>query len=142
MLILLDEQKNTFHIFNHYGGLYNHIETYEKQKYAKKARWKAQSWIFARHSHRRMMTYQGIFSSLMSEPTSRGVNGWDILEVVSGNPDNPVFIPLAHNVDVEPLQQNWCRKYCEAHDYTLIEVADIRAFKKMAGNFKSEKLQE
>ena len=85
------------------------------------------------------MAYQGIFSNPMVGVTSRDVNGWDVLEVVSGNPDNPVFIPLAHNVDIEPLQQNWCKKYCDAHGYTLIEVDDMLKLKKLAGSLENGK---
>jgi hypothetical protein len=88
-----------------------------------------------------MMSYQGIFSSPMAGAASRDANGWDVLEVVSGNPDNPVFIPLAHNVDIAPLQQNWCQKYCAAHGYTLIEVADMLAFKKLAGSLGKREQQ-
>lgn len=141
MLILLDERKNNFNIFYHYGGLYNFIETQEKHRNAKRSGRKAQCWVFARHSHRRMITYQGIFSHPMAYPASidgRHTNGWDILEIVSGDPDNPVFIPLAHNIDIEPLLKNWCTRYCRFHRYTLIEIASLMELKKLAKNPENE----
>jgi hypothetical protein len=144
MLILLDERKNNLRIFQEYGGLRNFIEAHEKDRHIKKDKQKAQSWIFARHSYRRMITYQGLYSNPMVYPSraaNRNENSWDVLEIVSGNPDHPAFIPLAHNVDVAPLQQNWCKKYCAAHGYTLIEVANIQEFKKLARNPENEKLQ-
>jgi hypothetical protein len=91
------------------------------------------------------MTYQGLYSNPMAYPirttANRNENSWDVLEIVSGNPDHPAFIPLVHNVDIEPLQQNWCKKYCDSHGYTLIEVANIQEFKKLARNLEEEKLQ-
>ena len=139
MLILLDEQKNNIHIFHQYSGLHNFIETQEKQRNGRRAKWKAHPWVFACHSHRRMMAYQGISRNLPADAASKDTNGWDVLEMVSGNPDNPVFIPLAHNVDVEPLQQNWCKKYCDAHGYTLVEVDDMLKLKKLAGSLENGK---
>jgi hypothetical protein len=142
MLILLNEQKNNLHIFQEYSGLRNFIEAHEKDRNAKKGEWKPQPWIFARHSYRRMMTYQGIYSNAMVyriRAANRNENSWDVLEIVSGNPDSPAFIPLAHNVDIEPLQQNWCKKYCSSHGYTLIEVDNILEFKKLAKNRENEK---
>jgi hypothetical protein len=144
MLLLLNERKNNLHVFYQYRGLCNFIEALEKDRIAKKDTRKTQSWIFARHSHRRLMTYQSLYSNPMVYPirtANRNENSWDILEIVSGNPDNPAFIPLAHNVDIEPLQQNWCKKYCDVHGYTLIKVANIQEFKKLARNFEEEKLQ-
>jgi hypothetical protein len=136
MLLLLNERKNNLRIFSEYGGLCNFIEAHEKDRHIKKDKRKAQSWIFARHSYRRLMTYQGLYSNPMVFPiritANRNENSWDVLEIVSGNPEHPAFIPLAHNVDIEPLQQNWCKKYCAAHGYTLIEVANIQEFKKLA----------
>ena len=123
MLLLLNERKNNLHIFSQYSGLCNFIEALEKDRIAKKDKRKTQSWIFARHSHRRMITYQGIFSQPMFYPNgieARNTSGWDILEIVSGDPDNPVFIPLAHNVDIEPLLKNWCGRYCKFHGMTIV----------------------
>jgi hypothetical protein len=91
-----------------------------------------------------MITYQGIFSHPMAYPTgldTRHTNGWDILEIVSGDPDNPVFIPLAHNVDIEPLLKNWCTRYCKFHGYILIEIASLMELKKLASNLDAEKLE-
>jgi hypothetical protein len=144
MLILLNEQKNNLHVFYEYKTLRNFIETHEKDHHAKKGKQKARSWIFSRHSYRRMMTYQGIFSNPLaysSSAVSRDENGWDVLEIVSGNPDNPAFIALAHKVDIEPLLQNWCKKYCVSHGYTLIEVANIQAFKKLVKNYGEDEWQ-
>lgn len=59
MLLLINEQKNCAHILQDYSGLYNHIESHEKQRYARKgSHHKSQPWVFTRHSYQRMVTYQ------------------------------------------------------------------------------------
>jgi len=135
MLLLINEPKNRAQLFQDYSGLYAHIESCERQKHARKGtQRKAQSWVFVRHSHQRMVTYQ----DALTKPAANG-NGadnreakrWDVLEIVSGNPTKPVFIPLVHNLDAEPLQKNWCDHYCKAHDLDLIELADVTDFRKL-----------
>jgi hypothetical protein len=139
MLLLINEQKNCLHIFQDHGSLYNHIEACEKQKYARKGNpRKAQSWVFVRHSHQRMATYQDILTKQAANrngASNREEKGWDILEIVSGNPTEPVFVPLVHNLDTEPLQKNWCKHYCKAHGLNLIEIMDVSDFKKL-GSFE------
>jgi hypothetical protein len=121
--------------------LYNHIEAREKQKYARKDnKRKAQSWIFVRHSCQRMAYYQDIFAKQAANGNGadgRESKGWDILEIVSGDPTKPVFIPLAHNLDMEPLQKNWCDQYCKAHSLNLIKISDILDFRKLDQRFDS-----
>jgi hypothetical protein len=135
MLLLINEQKNRAHIFQDYSGLYNHIESHEKQKYARKGNHqKSQSWVFTRHSYQRMATYQDVLACQAAN--GNGANngqekGWGILEIVNGNPGKPVFIPLVHNLDIEPLQRNWCNHYCKAHGLGLIEIMDVSDFKKL-----------
>ena len=50
MLVLFDLPKNVIHAFNTYGTLYNHLENLER--YRRKGKW-----VFALHSHQRMMSY-------------------------------------------------------------------------------------
>jgi hypothetical protein len=50
MLILFDLPKNVIHAFNTYGTLYNHLENLERKRGKGK-------WVFALHSHQRMMSY-------------------------------------------------------------------------------------
>jgi hypothetical protein len=132
MLLFINEQKNRAQIFHDYSGLYSHIEAHERQKYARHQ--KAQAWVFARHAYQRMVTYQ----DALTKPAANGNGGdngrdkgWDILEIVSGNPAKPIFIPLAHNLDIEPLQKNWCKLYCKAHNLNLIEIMDVGDFRKL-----------
>lgn len=137
MLLLINEQKNHAHILQDYRGLYNHIESHEKQSYARKGNpCKAQTWVFTRHSHHRMATYQDALAKQAANGNGADTieaKGWDILEIVSGNPAKPVFIPLVHNLDIEPLQRNWCKHYCKAHNLSLIEIRDVADFRKLGG---------
>jgi hypothetical protein len=135
MLLLINEQKNRVQIFQGYSGLYTHIESHEKQKHVRKGNpHKSQAWVFARHSHQRMATYQDVLVSRAANGNgadSIETKGWEILEIVNGNPAKPVFIPLAHNLDIEPLQKNWCNHYCKAHGLGLIEILDVSDFRKL-----------
>jgi hypothetical protein len=135
MLLLINEQKNRIQIFHDYNGLYGHIEACEKQKHAQKGNPRqVQAWVFARHSHQRMVTYQDALARQAANGNGTdniGAKGWDILEIVSGNPIKPVFIPLVHNLDIEPLQKNWCNHYCKAHNLNLIEITDVSDFRKL-----------
>jgi hypothetical protein len=135
MLLLINEQKNRIQIFQDYSGLYSHIESHEKQKHARKGTpRKAQSWVFVRHCYQRMATYQDALTKQAANGNGAGnreAKGWDILEIVSGNPTKPVFIPLVHNLDTEPLQKNWCDRYCKAHGLGLIEFTDVADFRKL-----------
>src|SRR6185295_6506273 len=97
---------------------------------------KTQSWIFVRHSHQRMVTYQDIFVKQAANGNGADnteAKGWDILEIVNGSPAKPIFIPLVHNLDIEPLQKNWCKNYCKAHGLNLIKIMDVLDFKKLGG---------
>jgi hypothetical protein len=81
-----------------------------------------------------MVTYQDALTKQAANengPDSGQVKGWDILEIVNGNSTKPVFIPLAPNLDIEPLQKNWCDHYCKAHGLNLIEIADVSDFRKL-----------
>jgi len=135
MLLLISEQKNRAHIFQDYSGLYNHIEAGEKQKHGRKGNHhKSQAWVFTRHSYQRMATYQDALAKQAANENDADngqEKGWDILEIVSGNPAKPVFIPLVHNLDTEPLQKNWCNHYCKAHGLNLIEIMDVGDFRKL-----------
>jgi hypothetical protein len=132
MLLLINEQKNRVQVFHDYNGLYSHIEACEKQKISPRGnRHKAQCWVFSRHSHYRMATYQNVQAANANGAGNTQAKGWDILEIVSGNPTKPVFISLAHNLDIAPLQKNWCNQYCKAHGLNLIEIMDITDFRKL-----------
>jgi hypothetical protein len=135
MLLLINEQKNHAQFFQGYSGLYTHIESHERQKYARKGNHqKTQAWVFTRHSHQRMATYQDALAKQAANGNGADngqTKGWDILEIVSGNPAKPVFIPLVHNLDIEPLQKNWCNHYCKAHGLNLIEIMDVLDFRKL-----------
>jgi hypothetical protein len=140
MLLLINEQKNHVHIFQDYIGLYNHIETHEKQKHARKDNHqKMHAWVFARHSWQRMATYQDALPKQAANENGAyngQAKGWDILEIVSGNPAKPVFVHLTHNLDIEPLQRNWCNHYCKAHNLNLIEIMDVMDFRKLKASGK------
>jgi hypothetical protein len=134
MLLLINKQKNRVQIFHDYNGLYSHIEACEKQKHARKGNpRRAQAWVFARHSHQRMATYQDALARQAANGNADTIEakGWDILEIVNGNLLKPVFIPLVHNLDIEPLQKNWCNHYCKAHGLNLMEIRDVSDFKKL-----------
>jgi hypothetical protein len=135
MLLLINEPKNRIQIFQDYNGLYTHLESHERQKHARKGHHqKTQPWVFARHSHQRMTTYQDALAKQAANGNgtdSREAKGWDIIEIVSGNPAKPVFIPLVHNLDIEPLRKNWCAHYCKAHNLNLIEIMAVSDFRKL-----------
>jgi hypothetical protein len=135
MLLLVNEQNNRVQIFQDYNGLYTHIESREKDKHAKKGNHhKAQCWVFNRHSYQRMATYQDALASQAANGNGTGskeAKGWDILEIVSGNPTKPIFIPLAHSLDIKPLQKKWCDHYCKAHGLNLLEIMDVADFRKL-----------
>lgn len=80
-----------------------------------------------------MVTYQDALTKQAANGNGGNIEakGWDVLEIVSGNPAKPVFIPLVHNLDAEPLQKNWCDHYCKAHSLSLIELTDVADFKKL-----------
>ena len=135
MLLLVNEQNNRVQIFQDYNGLYTHIESREKDKHARKGNPRqAQCWVFTRHSYQRMATYQGALACQAANGNStdsRGEKGWDILEIVSGNPTKPIFIPLAHNLDTKPLQKKWCDHYCKNRGLNLIKIRDVWDFRKL-----------
>ena len=141
MLLLINEQKNCVQILQNYNNLHNCIEAQEKQRNASKAhKRKGHPWVFTRHSCQRMANYQDIFAKQTPNETrtsSIKESGWDILEIVSGNPTKPCFIPLVHDLDLEALQKNWCHRYCHAHGLNLIEIADVTDFRKLNQRFGS-----
>ena len=133
MLILFDSPKNHIHAFKTYSALYNHVESLERGKGKGK-------WIFARHSWQHVIScYRYVrdrnvcaqsaetFEKGLEEALKQAVAGklvpakaedgenFDILEMVNGNVKKPVFIPVTPDVNVNALQQKWCRTYCKAH---------------------------
>ena len=141
MLLLINEEKNSCQTFHDYPALHNTIEAHEKQRNARKTnRRKGHPWVFASHCGQRMATYQGIFTPRAANSngaSGQEASGWDILEIVSGDIRKPVFIPLAHDLDWEALQKNWCHRYCHAHRLTLIEITDVTVFRKLVPRFGS-----
>ena len=126
MLILFDRQ----HIiaFHNYRNLYNHLESLERDKGKGK-------WIFARHSHQRVLSFykyvcdQEIFAQLAEKLDP--AEAVDVLEMVNGSIENPIFIPVTPDIDVIALQQQWCQNYCKEHNYALFEISSPGGFKEI-----------
>ncbi len=117
MLILFD--RHYIIAFNNYRKLYNHLENLERNKGKGK-------WIFARHSHQRVLSFYKYICDQeipVQIPGKEGDKNFDVLEMVNGDVKNPIFIPVTPDVDVIALQHQWCQNYCKEHNYALFEIS-------------------
>ena len=127
MLILFDRHHTL--AFKNCGKLYNHLESLERGKGKGK-------WIFARHSHQRVLSFYKYIrdQEISVQPAEKLVpaKAGDILEMINGNVNKPIFIPVTPDVDVMALQQQWCQNYCKEHNYALFEVSRPADFKEIS----------
>jgi hypothetical protein len=147
MLILFQLPGSHILALNTYGKLYNHLENLERGKGKGK-------WIFARHSHQRMLSFyryirnqklkifeeglQEALTEAKNKTTGKeGCKNADILEIVNGNIKKPVFVPVTSDVNVESLQKKWCQNYCKAHGFILFEITGPNDFKGVGGGYDS-----
>ena len=141
MLIIFDASQNRTVSFAHYRGLHNHIQGLERTR-GKGA------WIFTRHSWARMVSCykymhnractapleepleQTLEKALKAATEEAGKPKPDaVLEIISGNPKQAVFIPVTPEVDVDALLEKWCQVYCKSHRHRLFTVTypdDVR----------------
>jgi hypothetical protein len=49
---------------------------------------------------------------------------FDVLEISHDRSRKPVIMPITPDLDVEPLLEAWCQRYCDSNGYKLVEVQD------------------
>ena len=120
MLILFDPQTRAY-AFQNYDYLYNHLNRLERDRHAKKNLASTPSWIFTHHCAHRVNNW---YAYMAENPRMDQEGG--LLEIISGNLKEPLFIPVTAATNLDDLRIEWCRVYCKNHNYTLVETAKAK----------------
>lgn len=63
-------------------------------------------------------TPQSFLTEIVKEAHEKGVG---FIAIFQGNSENPIEILGTPNIDIEALKKQWCRAYCDAHDYIVVD---------------------
>jgi hypothetical protein len=132
MIITFEKRTHRFTAFHTYARLCKYIAGQEYGKYLASPQ-KAQRWVFARHPYQRVVTLHQFLSTGQNWSRSKAMipGGLDVLEIVRGDPQNPLFFPISADMDVESMRKKFCQSYCKDQGIQLVEIADVLDFHKI-----------
>lgn len=127
MITMINERNGHKTRFKNYQRLYSHIYSNQKSKIYNRPNQLIDDWFFASHSYRRIMALYE-FVSAQKIKAERNLGGkmpkLDVLEISHDRSKKPVMISITPELNVEPLLEDWCKRYCHFHGYKLVEVED------------------
>lgn len=111
-------------IFQNYDELCQHFNAIESSKLLECSSCSlSETWSFTLYTHKRLSyiyykTLEKSFSKVGKEAFEQEL---DLIEIYKGDFKYPTQIPVAHDVNIQELKENWCREYCDAHNYILVD---------------------
>ena len=114
-------------LYNGYGDLFDCLMKHENLKLlAKKPDFNSLNWSFVIYPPKRVAilhAHQQNPSQMIKEAFE---NGLSLVEVCTGDYENPVQIVLTPNVNLEYLKKKWCLDYCRFHHLIVREYLEKR----------------
>jgi len=114
-------------LYDGYGDLLDCLMKQENLKLlAKKPDFRSMNWSFVIHTPKRVAmlhAHQQNPSNIIREAFE---NSLPLIEVCTGDHENPVQIVLTPNVNLEYLKKKWCLDYCRFHHLIVREYLEKR----------------
>ena len=125
-MILLNAYTHMLGKFNTYTQLTRFIMQIENEKLLEGHPHFGQSgWSFMVYSQERIGLLYNKASkrdSFFTETLNHAYHqGLEVLETCTGDFDNPRYTLIVPELDLEAAKKNWCRRYCQAQRYQLID---------------------
>lgn len=127
MITMINERNGNKIGFKNYHKLYSYLDSRQRAKRFNPNRphQPINDWFFACHSYSRIMALHKFvcIQKANTKETKGSVKPkFDVLEMSYDLSNKTRLIPITPNLDIESLLEDWCRRYCEAHGYKLVEV--------------------
>ena len=101
-----------------------------------------QDWLFKHYDCRQVQKlYQAMKPSLNRDKLKQAYERrLPALEICSGQYDNPQFVAVTDEVNIDDQRKSWCFEYYKTKDYFIIECFDLVEFETQTSNGLSESL--
>ena len=123
-MMLLNAQGEKVKSFQNDQALFRYLTHIENEKMLEDYQYfKQPQWSFGIYSPRDVyeLYHQGrkglVSPTLQQAYEQQG----GMLEICTGDYQNPTEILITPGLDIERYQKEWCQAYCEAHEYHLME---------------------
>ncbi len=79
-------------------------------------------WGFTLYSPQEVVALYALSTTPCPAITEAFEENLPLIEIYTGDSNNPLYIPLTPNVDMDYLKKKWCIDWCTYHDLVVREV--------------------
>jgi hypothetical protein len=127
MITIIKKKTGRKTTFKNYQACHKHIRSVEGNKHANFFPHLLDSWVFTRHSMRRVLAFhQYACQQIKKNQQNPGQKllKLDALEICLDRSQKPLLIPITPDMDVQALFQDWCRIYFQSRGYEFLDVLE------------------
>ena len=131
MIIIFTSEYRHYGTFRTFADVVNHIAGIEKMKLGEgPIQSGLTDWHFKYYDFTQVCSlYEGMKESPDREKLKEAYDRrLAVLEICSGQYQNPVFVPVTNDLDIEGLRKSWCFDYYQRQAHLIIETFDIAGF--------------
>ena len=125
MITIIKKKTGKKTTFKNYQACARHIRISEGNKHRNDSQTALDSWIFTRHSPRRILAFSQYVCHLQKKSKQnpgQKLFKLDVLEICLDRSQKPLLIPVTADVDPQDLLKDWCRLYFQSHGYEFLEA--------------------
>lgn len=110
--------------FKNYDELFKYINNLEYRRlFEESDNSSRENWNFTIYPHQRLSyiyykAREKFSTEIEKEAYEREL---DLIGIYRGDYKNPIQIPVTPDINIETIKKNWCREYCFANQFYLIE---------------------